>query len=269
MLAATMVSDVPSDPSPLVKVWTSGPARFLQLHRPQRSNSYTQPMLAMLQSEVETAEADASVRVLVITGAGDRTFCGGADRGELKSRDWQSPLNLLSARVFRRIRGSTLVTIAAVNGAAVGGGLELALACDFRIAATSARFWLPEPELGILPAAGGTEWLPMVVGLTKAKELILAGMEWDAEQARQSGLVSEVVAPEALLPRVDEWCRRIARRDALALRLAKHALHLSASGCRNTEYELLAQALLVRQQRDAGSSASATSAESGSVKQGD
>jgi len=256
MLAATMASASSHEPSHLV-CWTAGSARFVQLNRPQRSNAYTQPLLTALLAELEAAEAEAAVRTLVITGAGERSFCAGADRGELKSRDWQTPLNLLSARIFRRIFESPLVTIAAVNGAAVGGGVELALACDVRIAASSARFWLPEPELGILPAAGGTEWLPMLVGLAKAKELILAGTEWDAEQARQYGLVSEVTAPAALLPRVEAWCERIARRDGLALRLAKHALHLSAQGCRNTEYELLAQALLVRKQRDAGPEISA------------
>lgn len=206
-------------------------------------------MLSAILQHVEAAEHDLDVRVLVFTGAGDRTFCAGADRDELAARDWQSALTLFSAEVFRRIERSRCVTIAAINGAAVGGGFELALACDLRLAVTTARFWLPEPELGLLPAAGGTERLPRLVGVAKAKELILGGASWDAAEALRLGLVSEITVSAELMDRVHAWCERIVRRDPLALQLAKRAIDHSHIGAIETDFALVAQALLIHRQR--------------------
>jgi enoyl-CoA hydratase/carnithine racemase len=121
-----------------------------------------------------------------------------------------------------------MVTIAAVNGVAVGGGVELALACDVRVAVDHAAFWLPEPELGLLPAAGALRWLPEVVGQGGARELILGGARWSAAQALARGLVSEVVPANELDACVARWTERVLKRDRLALELAKQ--HLSAKG---------------------------------------
>jgi enoyl-CoA hydratase len=251
-------------PSP-VAAWAEGAVQYVQLARPERSNAYTQEMLSELLRQVECVDEDEALRVLVVTGAGERTFCAGADRHELKTRSWQSTLSLFSARVFHRLRACRKVTIAAVNGSAVGGGLELALACDLRIASQDARFWLPEPELGLLPAAGGTQWLPALVGPGRAKELILAGAVWSADEACRYGLVNEVVPLAELADRVRGWCGRILKRDALALQLAKQAIHAAACPPPETNYELLAQALLVREQRrgDDGHSADPESAKPG------
>lgn len=220
----------------------------VQLDRPQCANAYTAAMLQRIGQAVEEADADDAVRIIVVTGSGDRAFCAGADRGELALRNWKSVLQLRSSRVFGRLRKSRCVTIAAINGAAVGGGLELTLACDLRIAAEAAQFWLPEPELGLIPAAGGTELLPQIVGPGRAKELILGGAVWNAAEAFRAGLLNDVAAAGDLNDRVRRMCDVILRRDATALQLAKQAIDLSAGGQAGTGIELVAQSLLVRQQ---------------------
>jgi enoyl-CoA hydratase len=228
-----------------VVVQRNGPVLLLRLNRAERGNAYTQSMLARLDELLTEVEQTPEARILVISGTGSRSFCAGADRGELATRDWQTVLHLASARVFERLRTSRCITLAAVNGAAVGGGLELALACDFRLAASSARFWLPEPELGLLPAAGGTFALASIVGLAKAKEIILGGAVWDAQEAFRWGLVNEVVADDQLLSRVEAWCERLLRRDPVATQLAKQAMQLERGNDAARQFALVAQSLLV------------------------
>jgi enoyl-CoA hydratase/carnithine racemase len=233
-----------------IDVRRDGPAAVLTLARPERSNAYTQAMLEALDQEIARADADAAVRVIVVTGTGDRAFSGGADRAELAVRDWRAVLELKSARVFERLRRSRCVTIAAINGAAVGGGLELAISCDLRVAVTGSTFRLPEPEFGLLPAAGGTALLPLLVGPLKTKELILGGASWDAAEALAHGLLTEVVAPGDLWARVTVWIDRIVRRDPDALRLAKQAIDAAATGTGASGFALVAQSLLVSHSRN-------------------
>jgi enoyl-CoA hydratase len=137
------------------------------------------------------------------------------------------------------------VSIAAVNGYALGGGCELALACDLRIAAETAVFGLPEPTLGIIPGAGGTQRLPRIVGLGRAKEMILTGARWDARQALAAGLVSQVVPPADLPRAARELAARVLALGPLAVRLAKAALNLSAQAPLGAGlvYESTAQAI--------------------------
>ncbi len=221
----------------------------LELARERHANAYTQSMLGLLEREIARADDDESVRVIVVTGAGSRAFSAGADRGELAARDWRSVPSLASARVFARLRRSRCVTIAAINGAAVGGGMELAISCDLRIAVTGATFRLPEPEFGLLPAAGGTALLPSLVGPLRTKELILGGAEWDAATALEAGLLTEVAAPAALWERIGSWVARIERRDPDAIRLAKQAIDASTGGGTPAGLERLAQSLLVKSAR--------------------
>ncbi len=230
--------------SGLIRAWRQGPAAYLQLNRPEKANAYNRAMLDALDAHLGRAADDPEVRVVVLCGTGDRAFCGGADLGEMAGKDWRSALYLRSAEVFSLLSGCPRVTLAAVNGAAVGGGLELALACDIRIAADGARFSFPEPELGLLPAAGGTQRLPQVVGKGRAKELILGGRVWEADEALRAGLVSEVTRPDELLPRAQQWAERIAGRDPLALQLAKQAVDLDTTGDAGQRFESVAEALL-------------------------
>lgn len=227
-----------------VRTWRQGPAAYFELNRPDKANAYNQPMLDALDRLLSAALDDVQVRVVVLTGAGQRAFCGGADLAELAGRDWRSALGLKSAELFSRISRCRLVTLAAVNGAAVAGGLELALACDLRIAVDTARFSMPEPELGLIPAAGGTQRLADAVGRARAKELILAGRVWGADEALRFGLVSEVTAADELLPRAQQWAERIALRSPAALELAKKAIDLERAGGAGQSFESVAQALL-------------------------
>lgn len=227
-----------------VRTWREGPAGYVELHRPEKANAYTQPMLEALAAAVGQMAVAPEIRLVVVCAAGERAFSAGADFTELSARDWREALSLRSAEVFTFISRAPCVTLAAVGGAAAGGGLELALACDFRIAAQGARFWFPEPELGLIPAAGGTQRLAQVVGKSRAKELILGGLVWDAAEALRAGLVSEVTTAEELLPRAQQWAERIAKRNPAALRLAKQAIDIDDQGAAGHAFERAAQALL-------------------------
>ncbi len=215
----------------------------LTLHRPSSANAYTAAMLAQLDESLHRIEADPDVATVVITGA-EKWFCAGADHRERDARDWRSVVELPSARVFQRLARCPAVTIAAVNGAAVGGGLELAMATDLRIACATATFALPELELGLLPAAGGIDRLPELVGPMAARQLILGGVVWTADDAFRHGLILDV-APDlaGLQQRVADYADRIATRDVTALRFAKQ--RLSSGVQMSTEATRLVQALLV------------------------
>lgn len=217
----------------------------ITLERPARANAYTRVMLDELFQAIQGAEADPSVRVVVITGAGERHFCAGADRTEIEDRDWRSVLNLRSAEVFEALLRSSVVTIAAINGPAVGGGFELSMHCDIRVAADTAEFWLPEPEFGLIPAAGGAGLLPHLVGPLRTKDLILGGARWSAQTALEAGFLSEVVRPDEMEDCVRRWLDRIRRRDQTAIRFAKELIHRSAGLNRETGPERTAQAILV------------------------
>jgi enoyl-CoA hydratase/carnithine racemase len=223
----------------------AGEAVWLTLSRPAKANAYTEPMLTALEAAIERAERSRDVRVIVVTGDGDGAFCAGADRAELANRDWRDVANLPAARVFARLQSSPLVSIAAINGAAVGGGFELALHCDLRIASDRASFWLPEPEFGLLPAAGGVRLLPRLVGALRANDVILGGARWSAEDAWRAGLISEVASHPALATTVEAWLRRIVARDASALTWAKRLM--APAGDHGLDRQ--AQSALVKEQR--------------------
>lgn len=216
---------------------------WIELRRTERCNAYTEEMLWAIEALVSDANLDESVRTVVFVGAGGRAFCAGADLGEIAARSWKSVLSLTSARIFSLIQEARAVTIAALNGVAVGGGLELALACDIRLAASHASMWLPEPSIGLLPAAGALHRLPQLVGAGRAKELIVGGAVWDAATAQSAGLVAEVVPAPKLRATVDGWTQRIGSRDAAATYLAKQTLNGRVG---DGGHDLVAQSLLVQ-----------------------
>ena len=166
--------------------------------------------------------------VLIITGAGDKAFVSGADVNAIKQRRRDDALASINSRLMSAIESHDAVSIAAVNGYALGGGCELALACDIRIASENAVFGLPEPSLGIIPGAGGTQRLPRIVGLGRAKEMILTGARWDAEKALAAGLVSEIVSLSGLMAAARMWADKILTLGPLAVRLSKQALNASS-----------------------------------------
>lgn len=215
----------------------------LTIDRPHAANAYTASMLAQLDESLLRIEGDPQIATVVITGAA-RWFCAGADHRERDARDWRSVVELPSARVFQRLARCPAVTIAAVNGAAIGGGLELALAADFRFACATATFALPELTLGLLPAAGGIDRLPELVGPMAARQLIVGGVVWSADDAFRHGLILDVTPDLAgLRQHVAEYARRIATQETAALRLAKQ--RLSSGVQMSSDATRLAQALLV------------------------
>jgi enoyl-CoA hydratase len=173
--------------------------------------------------------AQARATVLVVTGAGDEAFVSGADINAIRARTRDDALASINSRLMSAVESHDAVSIAAVNGYALGGGCELALACDLRIAAESAVFGLPEPTLGIIPGAGGTQRLPRIVGLGRAKEMILTGARWDAARALETGLVSRVVPRAELTAAARAMADQVLALGPLAVRLAKAALNASSS----------------------------------------
>ncbi|WP_432826744.1 enoyl-CoA hydratase/isomerase family protein [Dactylosporangium sp. CA-092794] len=179
-------------------------------------------------------------RPLILTGAGG-TFAAGADIAELRERRREQALAGINSRVFDRVARLPLPTVAAVDGPALGGGAELAYACDIRLATPAAVFANPEPGLGILAAAGATWRLRELVGASIAKQVLLGGYRLDAEAALRCGLVAEIVAPEELLGRAHALLDTMVRQSALALRLTK--LVVDAGGAHPVADDL-AQAVL-------------------------
>ena len=228
----------------LVLTETRGKVACLTLNRPEKANAYNSQLLQELKATLETLENDEQVNVLILTGAGNRNFCAGADLKELRQKDHRTPLSLPSARLFEYLANFPKVTLAAINGNALAGGLEMALSCDLRICAENATFGLPEPSLGLIPAAGGTQNLTSLVGIAKAKEIILGGKRWNAEKALTTGLVSEIHPSEELLTAAWNWAEKISTYDALALQLAKQAINLTQANSGGHRFEKAAQALL-------------------------
>ncbi len=236
-------------PSPEFRYRTDGAVGILELNRPDRANAYTEEMLEALDEGIQRLERREEVRVVVLRSSTPGKFCGGADLGEIRSRGVDDGLRMLAMHVFDRLDALPRPTIAAIDGPAVGGGLELTLACDLRLATDRARFALPETGLGILPAAGALYRLPRLVGDAAARRMILFGEELTANEALTCGLVSEVVTPEELPHRVDQWAAAAAMKDPLALRLAKEALALARSESGARSFTSCAQALLYPQGR--------------------
>jgi enoyl-CoA hydratase len=202
---------------------------LVTIDRQEKRNALNATVRAELVAAVSRLAADDEVRVLVLTGAGDRAFVAGADIGEFASR---TPLEQRAAmappRVFEALADCPKPVIAMINGFALGGGCELALACDLRIAAEGARLGQPEINLGIIPGGGGTQRLPRVVGAGQAMRLILTGELIDAAEALRIGLVDMVYPAAELRERVLELARTMARRSPVALAMAKAAVRAAA-----------------------------------------
>ena len=197
-------------------------------NRPEKRNAIDQTMVHELHDALDGLVADGEVQACLFTGAGDKAFVGGADIAQLRERTADDALKVINAALFNKIEALPFPTIAAVRGFCLGGGCELSMCCDLRVAGEGAKFGQPEVALGIIPAAGGTQRLPRLVGLGRAKDLVLTGRIIGAAEALEMGLVNRVVPDDEVLAAARELAGQILRNGALAVRLAKLNLNNSA-----------------------------------------
>lgn len=227
-----------------IRVELEGGLAIVTMDRPQVRNAIDLAMVRELTAALDELSRADAVRVLILRGEGGKAFAGGADIAQLRERRALDAFTQVNARLFQLIEDFPHPTIAAIEGWALGGGCEIALACDLRVAGETARLGFPEVGLGIFPAAGGTHRLPKLVGLGKAKELVFTGRILDAAAARDIGLVEHVVPEGGALAKAREIAAEIARNGTLAVRVAKMALNAIARGNDPEPIEKLGQALL-------------------------
>jgi enoyl-CoA hydratase len=206
-----------------------GAVAVLTINRPEKRNALSAQVRADLIAALDALRDDESVRVLVITGAGEKAFVAGADIAEFAERTpLQQRATMTGRRVFDEIAAYPKPVIAMINGFCLGGGCELALGCDMRIAADTAKLGQPEINLGIIPGGGGTQRLPRVVGMGQAMRLVLSGELIDAAEALRIGLVDVVHPAAELRERTMAFARGMASKSPVALRMAKSAVRAAA-----------------------------------------
>lgn len=228
---------------------------LLRINRPEAMNSLDAVMLHEINTAVDQAAADPEVEVILFIGEG-KAFVAGADIAAMSTMDEEDgmALGILGQQVFRKIETLNKPTIAVVNGFALGGGCELAMACDMRIASTRAKFGQPEVGLGITPGFSGTQRLPRLVGKAKACELILTGDIIQAEEAARIGLVNKVVPPEELMEEAMALAGRILKNAPLAVQFSNRAIKSGLETDIDTgiglEAELFAQCFSTEDQKE-------------------
>lgn len=204
-----------------------GHVAILTINRPKALNALNSETLIDINSAIDELEKDDSIYAVIVTGAGEKAFVAGADITEMKdlSALEARSFSRLGNKAFRRLESLEKPVIAAVNGFALGGGCELSLACDIRIASEKAKFGQPEVGLGITPGFGGTQRLARTVGLAMAKEMIYSARIVKADEALRIGLVNRVVAPEDLLMEAKKLANTIAVQAPIAVKLSKAAIN--------------------------------------------
>ena len=210
-----------------IKWETQGHVGIMTISRPEALNALNSQVLSDLDAALDQAERDEEVYVVILTGEG-RSFVAGADIAEMKefSAIDGKRFGVRGGNVFLKLENLSKPVIAAVNGFALGGGCELAMACDIRLASEKAKFGQPEVGLGITPGFGGTQRLPRIVGVSKAMELILTGKTIGAQEAKAIGLVSEVYPPEELMGKAMEMAQAICANAQIAVRQVKRCIRM-------------------------------------------
>ena len=202
-----------------------GPLALITLNRLSKRNAISLGTLEELHQAVTLAEHDDAVRVLAFTGAGDKAFASGSDLAEVEHRDLKKALEPIVQGLAERLERLPKPTIAAINGLCYGGGLEVALGCDVRVASETAAFATPEGKLGIIPGGGATQRLPRIVGRGWGMHMLLMGEPIDAQQALAIGLVTKLTAPEALLDEVQAMAEHLATFAPFVPRFMKAMVH--------------------------------------------
>lgn len=226
-----------------VKVQIENRIALITIDREPQLNALNIETLQQLERELTALKADQGIKVLVVTGAGSKAFVAGADIAEMKDMTAEEAREFsgLGHRVFALLESMPKPVIAAINGYALGGGCELALACDLRFAGDWAKIGQPEIGLGIIPGFGGTRRLTRLVGRGRALEMILGGDRIDAATALKIGLVERVYPPEELMPKTMEFARRLAGYSLLALQAAKTVIAGAEDPGLEKEQQLFAQ----------------------------
>ncbi len=201
-----------------------GHVGYITINREEKFNALSSAVLQDISDILDNVDQD-TIRCLVITGAGKKAFVAGADIGQMESDKTGSTADfgLFGSNLFLRIERFPIPVVAAVNGYALGGGCELAMACDIRIASDNAKFGLPETGLGIIPSFGGTQRLPRIVGPSIAKEMMFTAKRIDAEEALKIGLVNAVYPQDELMAKAGDLASKIASNAPMAVRAAKEA----------------------------------------------
>ena len=216
----------------------------ITINRPKKLNALNRETIKELHTALSIAEEEHETKVIVITGSGDKAFVAGADISEFADFDVSEGANLAAQgqeMLFDFVQNLSTPCIAAVNGFALGGGLELAMACHFRVASNNAKMGLPEVSLGVIPGYGGTQRLPQLVGKGRAMEMIMTAGMIDANQALQYGLVNHVKAQEELLDACIEIAKKIMRNSSVAIAKAIEAINANyTDGVNGYEVEIKA-----------------------------
>ena len=201
---------------------------WLTLNRPNKLNAINKEMLQEISEAIDYLQKNPKIRCIIITGAGKRAFSTGADINEMQelTKRTAAKFSTKGQHVFSKIEALSKPVIAAINGYCLGGGLELALACDFRYSSDNAEFGFPEMKLGIVPAWGGSQRLPLAIGITKAKRMILLGETVEAQEASEIGLVDKVIPLNKLQEKSEQMAQKICRWPPEALRHAKQTVNL-------------------------------------------
>ncbi len=210
-----------------LKLETEGAIAILTISRPKAMNALNSETLEELSQVLGEIEANDDIKVLILTGDGEKAFVAGADIAEMVNFTAAEgrAFGMRASEPFFKLQNMRQVTIAAVNGFALGGGCEISMACDIRIASENALFGQPETGLGIIPGFGGTQRLARLVGMGRAKEIIFTGSNIDAQEAYRIGLVNKVVPQEELMDTAKKMAGRIARNASYAVSIAKAAIN--------------------------------------------
>ena len=207
---------------------------ILTINRPDVRNAVNTACWNEISAFIDEVSTNTEIRVAIITGAGNEIFAAGADLKMLHARTAVSALESIGQGILRRLELCSKPVIAAVNGLAFGAGCEIAIACDFRIVSENAKFALPEVSLGVLPGAGGTQRLSKLIGLGRAKDVILIGRTIEAKEAVQIGLATKCVPQGESLNTALEFAAKIMSKGPLAVALAKKAINISLSADQDT-----------------------------------
>ncbi|MBW2638048.1 MAG: enoyl-CoA hydratase/isomerase family protein [Deltaproteobacteria bacterium] len=198
----------------------------ITFNRPKAMNAMNSETMSELKSAVTLCRDDDDIKVIVVTGSGDKAFVAGADISEMQDLEPREALAFmeLGHETLRLLETAPKPSIAAVNGFALGGGTEITMACDMRFASEKARFGQPEILIGLIPGWGGTQRLPRLIGMGRAKELVLGGEQINAQRAFEIGLVNRVYSPETLMEETMKFAKKLSFLPPFQLKMAKHSI---------------------------------------------